>query len=100
MFICYTYKLETKSNNPGNEAAQMSSYRRWRDRSAEVVMTIIPPLARRVFYYKEVTVVSIPLDVEVRCADGVAGNSITTVVNPVTKEVTFPRNWGGLLQFG
>ena len=51
-------------------------------------MVIIPPLARRVFYYKEVTVVSIPLDVEVRCADGVAGNSITTVLNPVTKKVS------------
>lgn len=51
-------------------------------------MVIIPPLARRVFYYKEVTVVTIPLDVEVRCADGVAGHSITTVSNPVTKKVS------------
>ena len=32
---------------------------------------------------------SIPLDVEVRCADGVAGNSITTVMNPVTKKVSY-----------
>ena len=31
---------------------------------------------------------TIPLDVEVRCADGVAGHSITTVLNPVTKKVS------------